>query len=191
MSQPRVILDYLAVLSAQLPSPVVEELADGLAETHLSYLREGMAPGPAAEAALAEFGEPHVILAEFARVNPARRAARRLLVAGPAVGGIWAAGLISSRAWAWPLPVPVRLVPGLVLMTVIGLLAAAAFGNSYRSAVRAGAFGCIGMTLLDTAMIIGVPLVTPSLTWVMAGAMAASAARIAFSARTLRPLLAG
>ena len=191
MPEPHVIRDYLAVLSAQLPAPVVAELADGLAETHQSYLRQGLAPGPAAEAAVAEFGEPHVILAEFARVNPARRAARRLLAAGPAVGGCWAAALITSRVWAWPLPLPARILPGLALIGVIGLLAAAAFGTRYQRAARAGTAGCIGIALLDVVMIIGVPLASPSVTWVTIGAMAASAGRIAFSSRAVRPLLTG
>jgi hypothetical protein len=39
-------------------------------------------------------------------------------------------------------------------------------------------------------MIIGVALAIPALTWVTIGAMAASTARIAFSGRTLRPILA-
>ena len=30
MSEPSLITDYLSVLSAQLPAPLVEELADGL-----------------------------------------------------------------------------------------------------------------------------------------------------------------
>ncbi len=40
-------------------------------------------------------------------------------------------------------------------------------------------------------MIIGVSLAIPSVTWVTIGAIAASTARIAFSARTLRPILTG
>ena len=190
MPEPRVIREYLAVLSTQLPAPVVEELADGLAETHQSYLRKGLATDLAAEAAVSEFGEPHLIVAEFARVNPARRAARRLLVAGPAVGGCWAAALITGRAWDWLLPLPARILPGLALITVISLLAAAAFGRPYQFAARAGAAGCIGTVLLDTVMIIGVALAIPALTWVTIGAVAASTARIAFSGRTLRPILA-
>ena len=39
MSEPRLISSYLEVLAAQLPASIVEELADGLAETHQSYLR--------------------------------------------------------------------------------------------------------------------------------------------------------
>jgi hypothetical protein len=44
MPQPRLIRDYLAVLAAQLPAPIVEELADGLAETYQSYLRQSLPP---------------------------------------------------------------------------------------------------------------------------------------------------
>jgi len=43
MSEPRLIGDYLAVLAAQLPAPIVEELIDGLAETYQSYLRQDLA----------------------------------------------------------------------------------------------------------------------------------------------------
>src|SRR5262245_65764669 len=112
MSEPRLISSYLEVLAAQLPAPIVEELADGLTETHRSYLRQGLAPDRAAESAVAEFGEPRAIVAEFARVNPARRAARRLLGIGPAVGACWAVALITSRAGSWPVPLLARLLIG-------------------------------------------------------------------------------
>ena len=101
------------------------------------YLDQGLDPDAAAEAALAEFGQPHVILAAFTRVSPARRTARRLLATGPIVGACWAAALITSRAWTWPVPVAARVLFGLVLITVIGLLAVAAFGGKYRSVGRA------------------------------------------------------
>jgi hypothetical protein len=189
MSEPRLIRDYLATLSAQLPEPVAEELADGLTETYESYLRQGLTPDRAAESTVAEFGEPHVILAGFASVNPARRIARRLLGIGPAVGACWAMALITSRAWTWPVPPVARILPGLVLIAVVALLVTAAFATRCRLAARAGAAGCVGITMLDTVMIIGVMLAIPSVTWVTVGAMAASAGRIAFSARTLRAVL--
>jgi hypothetical protein len=189
MPEPRVIRDYLAVLAARLPASIVEELADGLAETYQSYLRQGLAPGPAAESAAAEFGDPQVIVAEFARVNPARRGARRLLATGPVVGGCWAAVLISGRAWAWPVPLPARIGSGLVLVTVIGLLAAAALGSRYRAAARAGIAGCLGIAAIDVIAITGVMLASPSVIPVMIGAMAASTARIALSVQALRPIL--
>jgi hypothetical protein len=190
MAEPRLIRDYLATLTAQLPVPITDELADGLAETYRSYLRQGLPPDPAAESAVAEFGDPDLILAEFARVNPARRAARRLIMTGPVVGACWAAALISGRAWTWHVPLPARITPGLVLVTAIALIVvAAAAGTRYRVATRAGLAGCIGITALDITMITGVTLAAPALTLVTVGALAASVTRIAFSTRAVVPLL--
>ena len=190
MAEPRLISSYLAVLAAQLPAPIVEELADGLTETHRSYLRQGQAPDRAAECAVAEFGEPQAIVAEFARVNPARRAARRLLGVGPVVGACWTVALITNRAWAWPVPLPARILIGVALVTIIGLLAAAALSTRYRLAARAGVAGCIGIATLDAVLITGVTFADASMTWVMVGAMMASTARIAFAARSVVPALA-
>jgi hypothetical protein len=190
MSEPRLISSYLAVLAAQLPAPIVEELADGLTETHRSYLQQGLAPDRAAESAVAEFGQPQEIVAEFARVNPARRAARRLLGIGPVVGACWAVALLSDRAWAWPVPLPARILVGLALMTIIGLLAASALSTRYRLAARAGVAGCVGIATLDAVLITGVTFASAPLTWLMVGAMVASTARIVFAARSLVPALA-
>lgn len=189
MSEPRLIHDYLAALSAQLPASIAEELAAGLAETYQSYLRQGQLPDLAARSAVAEFGDPHVIVAEFTKVNPARRAARRFIVTGPVVGACWAAALITGRAWTWPLPLPARILPGLAVITVIALILVAALGTRYRLAARAGLAGCIGITALDVSMITGVTLAAPAITWVVISAVAASVARIAFSAKALPPLL--
>ena len=84
MAGPSLIRDYLTELSAQLPAPVVEELADGPGQTYQRYLDKGLDAQAAASAALAEFGAPHVIVAAFTRLSPARLAARRLLATGPA-----------------------------------------------------------------------------------------------------------
>jgi hypothetical protein len=181
--------DYLTALSAQLPATIVEELADGLEQTRLHYLEQGLDPDAAAGAALAEFGEPDVIVVAFTRLSPARRAARRLLATGPAVGACWGTALITSRAWTWPVPVAARILPGVVLITAIGLLTAAAFGSQYRSVGRAGTAGCAGITALDAAMLATVTLASPVLIWPLILAMAASAARLTFTARALRPVL--
>jgi hypothetical protein len=93
-SEPRLIRGYLQVLADQLPASIVDELADGLTETYRFYLSRGLSASAAAEAAVQEFGSPEEILAGFARVNPARRAARRLLGLGPVVGGCWVAALV-------------------------------------------------------------------------------------------------
>jgi uncharacterized membrane protein len=191
MHESGMIEDYLTALSAQLPAPIVDELADGLDETRQRYLRQGLDAEAAASAALVEFGAPDVILADFARQSPGRRAARRILAAGPIVGGCWTIALITSRAWTWPVPAVGRLLLGVALVAVIGLLAAAAFGKKYRSAGRAGAAGCVGMTVLDTAMLVMVAVAVPILVWPVFLAAGASAARLTFTARIMRTLLAG
>src|SRR5438067_13442312 len=103
--RPETLGRYLDTLSGQLPGPVVEELADGLEQTWRRYLCLGLAPEEAAAAAVAEFGAPHVIVAEFARAHPGCRAARRLLAAGSIVGLCWAAALVMGRGWNGPVQV--------------------------------------------------------------------------------------
>ena len=188
-SEPRLIHGYLEVLARQLPASIVDELADGLTETHRSYLGRGLSPDAAAEAAVEEFGSPEEILAGFARVNPARRAARRLLGLGPVVGGCWVAALVTSRVWLGPLPV--RVVIGVALLASIGLLAVAALGRQYRVSVFSGLAGFAGFAALDITLIVGVTVLAGSLTWVTALAMTGSMVRIAVCARALQPAMAG
>lgn len=189
MAESGVIEGYLTVLSAQLPPPIVEELADGLDQTWARYRDQGLEPGAAASAAVAEFGDPHVILADFVRLSPARRTARKLLLSGPTVGGSWAMALIVNRAWTWPVPWAVSLLLGLALVTVIGMLVGAAFGKRYRSVGRAGIAGCVGMTVLDVAVVLTAVLATPTLVWPLTLAVAASAGRLTYTSRALRPVL--
>ena len=189
MPGPSLISDYLRELSAQLPGQVVEELADGLNDTCEHYLDDGLDPDAAASAALAEFGDPQVIIAAFTRLSSPQRAARRLLLTGPVIGVCWGAALITSRAWTWPVPNVARLLLGVTLLSVIGLLAAAAFGRQYRAVGRVGIAGCIGIAAIDTAMIITVAFVIPVLLWPVIPALAASALRLACTTRTLRPIL--
>ena len=188
-SEPRLIRGYLQVLAAQLPASIVDELADGLAETHRSYLARGLPGDAAAEAAVEEFGSPEAILAGFARVNPARRAARRLLGLGPVVGGCWAAALMTSRVW--PGPPPARAGVGLALLASIGLLAVAALGRRYRVSVFSGVAGFAGFAALDIALIVSALALLGPLTWVTALAMAGSMVRLAVCARALPPAMAG
>ena len=190
MAESGLIGDYLTALSGQLPAPVVTELADGLGQTREHYLSQGLDPDAATGAALAEFGRPEVIVAAYARISPAQRAARRLLAGGPLVGACWATVLITSKAWAWPVPTMARFLFGLALVTVIGLLAAAAIGRRCRSVRRAGAAGCVGISAVDAALLITIPIVIPVVAWPLALAMAASLARIAFTARSLRSVRA-
>ena len=154
----------------------------------VARLAEGLAPDLAARSAVAEFGEPELIVAGFARVNPARRAARTLLGLGPVVGACWVVALVTSRAWAVPLPA--RMLAGLTLAAVIALLATSALGTRYRLAARTGAAGFLGVIALDGSLLASVAIAGVPLTWVLAVAMAASAARLCYAARALRPALA-
>ena len=187
---PGLITSHLDALASQLPGPVVEELADGLGETYRRHLGLGLCPEAAAQAAVAEFGEPELIATEFARAHPARRAARRLLAIGPLVGSCWAVALLTGRAWTWPVPLAARIVPGVMLVAVVALLAVAARGIRYRPVGRAGTAGCAGTAALDGFMIIGVLAADPAARWAVAVAVTASAARLGFSARLLRLVLA-
>jgi hypothetical protein len=188
---PGLIAGYLGAVARQLPGPVVEELADGLAETYQHHLALSHDPEAAAQAAVAEFGAPELIVAEFARTHPARRAARRLLATGPVVGSCWAVALVTSRAWTWPVPVTARIVLGLALVTVVVLLAATARSTRYRTVGRAGTAGCIGLASLDASMIIGVLVADPAVRPALVVALAASVARLVFSARLAGPLRFG
>jgi hypothetical protein len=191
MAEPGLIKDYLAALSAQLPAPIVAELTDGLEQTYRHYLDQGLGPAAAAEAALAEFGGPQVVVAAFTGASPARRAARKLLATGPVVGACWGTALVLNRAWTWPVPLGVRALLGAALITIIGLLAAAAFGSRYRSAGRAAAAGCAGIAALDATMLIAITLAVPAVIWPVIVAAVASAVRITFATRSLRWVLAG
>jgi hypothetical protein len=189
MAGPGLIRGYLAALAAQLPAPIVAELADGLEQTHRYYLGKGLDPDAAARAAVAEFGDPQVVVAAFTGASPARRAARKLLATGPIVGACWGTALIINRAWTWPVPFGVRVMLGTALITVICLLAAAAFGRHYRSAGRAAAAGCVGLTALDATVLIAITFAVPTVIWPFIVAAAASAVRISFATRSLRSVL--
>jgi hypothetical protein len=191
MAKPSLIGGYLSELSAELSAPIVAELVEPVGQTHQHYLGQGLDPDAAARAALAEFGEPRVIVAAFTRASPARRAARRLLVTGPLVGACWAAALTVNRAWDWPVPGAARILLGTALITAIGLLAAAAFGKHYRPARRAAAAGCVGMAALDATMLIAATLAAPAVIWPVMVAATASLARITFTTRTLHSVLTG
>jgi len=191
MPRPSLIDGYLAALSADLPARIVEELADGLDEAYHYYLGHGLDPEAAARTAISEFGEPRVILTSFTEASCGRRIARRLLAAGPAVGICWAIVLITARAWQWPVPTVARVLFGVALITVISLLAAAAFGRHYRRVCRAAAAACVGTAILDAVMACTVLVITPVLVWPVAVPIVLSAGRSGFALRNVRHALTG
>jgi hypothetical protein len=189
VSGPGLIEDYRAAVSGQLPASIVDELADGLAETYRSYLDQGLDPGAAARAAVTEFGEPALVVASFTRASPARRAARRLLMTGPVVGACWGAVLVAGRAWTWPVPVAARALLGVALAGAIVLLAVAALLPRYRPARRAATAACAGLAAVDAAAIAAVMVLARYAPLPVLLAVPASASRIAFTTRAMRSVL--
>ena len=180
-SEPRLIRGYLEVLAAQLPGPIVEELADGLTETHRSYLARGLSPDPAAEAAVAEFGSAEEILAGLrpGEPGPASRppAARARPGGGRLLGG--GAGDQPGLARAVAGPGCAGPCAGFLHRVAGG----GGAGRRYRVAFYSGVAGCVGFAALDASLIVGVLVVAGVASWVTAIAMAFSSARIAFCAR--------
>ncbi|WP_327010715.1 hypothetical protein OHA72_27645 [Dactylosporangium sp. NBC_01737] len=191
MASHRLIDSAVSALARQLPADAVDELADGLTETYLRHLCDGLHPDAAARAAIAEFGEPHVVIAAFVRQAPGRRVAQALIVSGPAVGGCWSVALITSHAWNWPVPAPMRLGFGLGLLAIVTTLAlAATTRHSYRL-TRMTAAGSLGLIAVDAAVLAAVALLPLAFTWPLAVATAASLTRLVLTARALPRLFTG
>ena len=184
------IAGYVAGLHRRLPAAIADEAADGLIETYEHHLASGAGEQAAAHAALAEFGGLGTVVGEFTRQAPGRRAARLLLATGPVAGACWAAALILSRAWTWPVPAAARLSFGAVLLlAVLALAGAATSRHSYRRTRLTAAAGPVILALDATAVAAAV-LAAPALTVALGIAAGASLGRIAFTAWTLPRLAA-
>jgi hypothetical protein len=96
----RTYLEELAdalIGSSAVRTAVVTEIGDGLLESADAYLARGLEPAEAARAAIAEFGQPRAVTAEFNReigAGQARRTALALMTSGPLVGLAWIAGAV-------------------------------------------------------------------------------------------------
>jgi hypothetical protein len=179
------INDYVAGLHRRLPAALADEAADGLIETYEHHLAAGSGEQAAAHAAVAEFGDLALVVGEFTRQAPGRRAARMLLATGPVVGACWAAALILSSAWTWPVPGAVRLSFGATLLLAVMTLAVAATSRrSYRRTTFTAAASPV-ILALDATAVAAVMLAAPALTWVLGIAVAASLTRMAFTAWSL------
>ena len=189
MAEHRLIAAYRDDLLARLPSHLAEEVSDGLADAHEKYIGQGLNLDEAASAAIAEFGDARMVADVFRRACPAWRAARVLIVTGPAVGGWWAAALITDRAWDWPIPMAVRLLVGVMLAGSVLLLVASARARRYKQVRRAGLAGCLGLAVLDVCVITTAVLLAPSVRWLLVVAVCVSAARLTFVVGGLRRLV--
>ena len=184
------ITSYIAGLRRSLPAALAEETAAGLLETYEHHLASGAGDHDAARAAIAEFGDLALVVAEFTRQAPGRRAARLLLATGPVTGSCWAAALILARAWTWPVPAALRLGFGAaLLLAVAGLAAAATSRHSYRR-TRLAAVATLIILVLDVTAVTAVLLAVPARTWALGLAVAASLMRITYTSRRLPRLTA-
>ncbi len=181
---------HVAQLRRRLPADVVDELADGLAETYQRCLVLDDRPDTAAAAAaIAEFGDPDTIVAAFVRQSPGHRAALTLLATGPAVGACWGLALLFGHAWTWPVPVPLRLTFGLALLATVIVLVIAAGSRFSYTRTRIAAAACLTLIILDLAMITAALLAATGLTWPMALAIPASLTRLTLTARAVPRIL--
>lgn len=188
MAEPCLIANYEAILRAELPVHLAEEVSDGLAEAHAKYIRLGQRPDAAAQNAVAEFGSARAVVTAFARASPAKRTARALVITGPVVGLCWAATLITSQAWDWPVPNVARLVLGGLLAASVLVLVTAVRARRYWTVRRSAAAGSIGLVVLDASMIAAVAAYSPSLRWLAGIAILASATRLVCTVRWLAPM---
>jgi len=176
------ISDYVTGLHRQLPAAIADEAADGLVETFEQHLATGAGEHAAAHATVAEFGELRLVVGEFTRLAPGRRAARMLLATGPVVGACWAAALILARAWTWPVPSAVRLSFSAALLLAAGALALAATSRHSYQRTRIAAAASPVILALDAMAVTGVLVAAPALTWALGIAVTASLTRVAFTA---------
>jgi hypothetical protein len=190
MAEHGLIQRYNDFLLAELPIHLAEEVADGLAEAHAKYLRQGLSQDDAAHAAVAEFGDARAVVEAFTRSSTARYTARRLIATGPVVGGCWAVALITERAWEWPVPNIARLLLGATLAASVIVVLIAALARRYQVARYAGVAGCAGLVLLDASAITVVVTTAPSIGWLAVLAGCASASRLILVTRAICPVLA-
>jgi hypothetical protein len=190
MAEHRLIQQYTDVLLAQLPDRLAVEVADGLADAYAAHVREGLSADEAARATVAEFGDAQDVVDGFTSSSPSRRIARKLVVAGPAVGACWASALIAGHAWNWSVPLLARVLVGATLIAIVVVLARAALGSGYRAVHRAGIAGCLGLAILDATAIALVLAAAPNVGWLVVLAALASTTRLTCVAGALRSVLA-
>jgi hypothetical protein len=147
MKAAQVVDAYLDQVAASLFGPsrarrdIVAELRSGLLDAADAHQCTGLPAAPAAEAAIAEFGDPRLVADAFRpelTIQQARRVALTLAAVGPPIGLLWAAAAVASHiavrhasSWHWAGPPPLSpaafpLAAGAVLITVCSVLATVA-----------------------------------------------------------------
>jgi hypothetical protein len=208
-SEPEIgpIAAYLAAVDRGVPAgrrarrAIVTELADGLACSVQAHVDAGLPADEAAVAAVAEFGDPRELAANFAHQlagSTAHRTGLALVVTGPMVGLTWVAAYAahSGAGWREQIAAVLTAVPSLAVILVVvvpaAIVAAAGAGRLARRvpvAARAAAtaavlaaFGCVAgdAMLLSTAVVTA--LHRPSWTVLVGVAVGVSTVRLAAAA---------
>lgn len=176
MTGRQVIESYLAQVAAALPGParvradIVAELRSGLLDAADAHRRAGLPASAAAEAAVAEFGEPGRVAAAFRpelTARQARRLAGVLAATGVPVALLWVLavqashpGISRAPLWRWAVAPPVPFAAGSLLIAALAALAAVAVTGSTtrwlpdrpRSAAASAAIGGYGTAAADIAI---------------------------------------
>jgi MFS family permease len=176
---------YLSGLRRRLPAGLADEVSDGLLEAYQYHLARGQGADEAARAAVTDTGDLAQVVGEFTRQSPGRRTARALLAIGPVVGACWVAALVTTHAWAWPVPAAARLGFGAALLATIAVLAIAATSRRSYRRTRLTVLAGPGLIILDATLITAALLAAPALSWPLAAAIAASLTRITLTLTAL------
>ncbi|HKQ00547.1 MAG TPA: permease prefix domain 1-containing protein [Actinomycetes bacterium] len=204
----RVIGAYLAELEDRLGGPpaalaaILAELEDGLWAATATHQASGLPPKEAAGAAVAEFGDPGIVVAGFSpelATATGRRVGLGLLASGPLVGTSWL--LVAATSWRWAgrePPAALGLVAGLVGLVLVvavpaAIVAVAVSGRPSRWVPAGLQVGATAAAIAASACIAGdLVLLTGMLAaTVLAGGIAWPAGLVAAGASGVRLNLAG
>jgi hypothetical protein len=203
---------YLDELARGLPGSrrarkaILAEIGDGLADTVDRHRSHGATPDQAARAAVAEFGSPRELAAQFATElagATAHRVGLALICTGPVVGLVWLAAFIARGGgldWRGDVFAMLSTIPSytvvLALVMPAALLATAGGGASSRRlpvgprlAAAAASFAAVGCVAGDATLITGLVLSTAhsaDASWLAVTAVLVSGVRL-----TLAGLAAG
>ena len=191
MARHQLITAHLDTLATRLPASAMEELADGLDETFTQQLATHRDPDIAARVAIKQFGDADTVSAAFLHNSLQRYTARVLLATGPVLAVAWGAALVTSEVWTWPVPIATRILYGTALIAIVcTLIVAAREKHAYPRTRRAAVTGTLGLLILDGLMLAAIAIISPTITWPMTAAIAASVTRMLGSVRMLPTILA-
>jgi len=135
--------EYLRTLGDALPvsdrarRPILTEVADGLHCAVEAHAQRGLDAVDAERVAVAEFGDPRQLAADFSRqltVACARRTGLALVLSGPFVGMAWVLASGQGTSVVSNVVSLVAAVPVLALVLVVGVPAAVMASRSSTSA---------------------------------------------------------